>query len=197
MSEDCTWSVVQFTNDHTVEAVPTAWIQGDRCHWPSFPPDKMINAIRKFEPLIKCWDSHPIKIFRNATFNEYIKARNKAKVAEDTSDLASEAEIEAKRKRKMKKVFSSSSEDDSMEMNIPTPPTLKISNWSFIKKTSSIESIEDREQFMKDNQDVFEGLGSFPEECNISLKKGSVPIARPCRRVPSVINERLQAKLEA
>ncbi|KAG5864826.1 hypothetical protein JTB14_027922 [Gonioctena quinquepunctata] len=67
----------------------------------------------------------------------------------------------------------------------------------FIKKTSSIESIKNREQFIKENQDVFEGLGSFPEECNISLKKGSIPIARPCRRVPLVIKERLQAKLKS
>ncbi|KAG5898858.1 hypothetical protein JTB14_003252 [Gonioctena quinquepunctata] len=67
----------------------------------------------------------------------------------------------------------------------------------FIKKTSSIESIKNREQFIKENQDVFEGLGSFPEECNISLKKDSIPIARPCRRVPLVIKERLQAKLKS
>ncbi|CAG9817179.1 unnamed protein product [Phaedon cochleariae] len=132
MDEDHSWSVVQFMEDHTVEAVPTAWIQGDQCHWPAYTPDKVINAIRKSEPLNTCWTSHRVKVFRNATFNDYMRARNKAKVAEETSDLASEAEMEStKRKRKLKKVFSSSSsEEDSMENNnikksLPTPPILK------------------------------------------------------------------------
>lgn len=65
------WTVVQFVDDSSVEAVPSTCIQGNYCHWRSFPPYKLINALRKAEPLNTCWPSHQIKIFRNATFGKY------------------------------------------------------------------------------------------------------------------------------
>lgn len=118
MTEEKTWTVVQF-EDETVEAVPTIWIQGDFCHWPSMAPPKLMMAIRKCEPLNTCWPTHKIKVFRNATFDHYMKARNKAKDAEETSDLASEMENENKRKRIQKVLSSSGSSDESI---LPSPP---------------------------------------------------------------------------
>lgn len=70
--EGKTWTVVQFLDDSTVEAIPSSWIQGNNCHWPSFAKDKLFQAIRKSEPLNTCWPTHSIKIFRNATFGEFI-----------------------------------------------------------------------------------------------------------------------------
>lgn len=68
-----------------------------------------------------------------------MKARNKAKLAEDTSDLASEAESGKKRKRKLKKRLASSSEDDSVEIvNIAPPPMLKKTN-AFLGTTAQAE----------------------------------------------------------
>lgn len=66
-----TWTVVQFIDDGTVEAVPSVWIQGDLCHWPTYSPPKLHAAIRKAEPLNTCWPSHTVKIFRNATFGKF------------------------------------------------------------------------------------------------------------------------------
>ena len=66
-----TWTVVQFVDDGTVEAVPSTWIQGDMCHWPSFPAAKMITSIRKCESLNTCWPTHKVKMFRNGTFGEW------------------------------------------------------------------------------------------------------------------------------
>lgn len=73
MADECTWSVVHFIEDDTVEAVPTAWVQGDQCLWPSaYLGDKLVNAIAKAEPLNTCWPSYKIKMFRNATFSKFI-----------------------------------------------------------------------------------------------------------------------------
>lgn len=69
--EDLTWTVVQFTEDRTVEAIPTSWIQGDFCHWPPYKQAKLKNSIKKCEKLDKQWPRHKIQIFRNATFGEY------------------------------------------------------------------------------------------------------------------------------
>lgn len=49
----------------------------------------------------------------------YMRARNKAKDAEQTSDLASEMETENKRKRIQKVLSSSGSSDESI---LPSPP---------------------------------------------------------------------------
>nr|CAH7730480.1 unnamed protein product [Callosobruchus chinensis] len=92
-----TWTVVQFTEDSTVEAVPSSWIQGDLCHWPSLPPSKLNVSIRKSEPLNTMWPVHQVKIFRNATFGNI--ARQKAKIAEETSDLNSGTDLLTKRRR--------------------------------------------------------------------------------------------------
>ncbi|KAJ8965375.1 hypothetical protein NQ314_004187 [Rhamnusium bicolor] len=93
--DDRTWTIVQFSEDLTVEAIPTSWIQGEWCHWPPFKQEKLTTSIKKCEALNTNWPRHTIKIFRNATFDDYAKARLKAKVAEDFSDLNSESEYES------------------------------------------------------------------------------------------------------
>ncbi|XP_023311148.1 uncharacterized protein LOC108917953 [Anoplophora glabripennis] len=122
--ETKTWTVVLFIDDKSVEAVPSNWIQGEICHWPSFATDKLLQAIRKCEALNTCWPSHNVRIFRNATFDDYGKARIKAKVAEDTSDLNSDDTEEIKRKR-VQKILSSSESDVGDVSFLPSPPKLK------------------------------------------------------------------------
>lgn len=151
MDEVPTWTVVQFLNDGTVEAVPSNWIQGEICHWPSFAHQKLITAIKKCEPLNTCWPSHNVKIFRNATFgkyknffilvfyngqplcfsDDYIKARNKTKVAEDTSDIntttddqENERHEKFNKRKRIKKVLSSSDEESGNETLLSTPPAI-------------------------------------------------------------------------
>ncbi|XP_029175541.1 uncharacterized protein LOC114944010, partial [Nylanderia fulva] len=121
------WTVVKFNKENSVEAVPTAWINNNRCYWPSFQQDKVIAAIRKNEEPDIHWPSYGITIFRNSTYNDYITAREKCKKAENTSDLNSEMSGEEKKKRKIRKkqFFSSSSEDECRYNFVPTPPSLK------------------------------------------------------------------------
>ncbi|KAK5640180.1 hypothetical protein RI129_010991 [Pyrocoelia pectoralis] len=84
------------------------------------------EPLRKCEPLNTCWPTHNVKVFRNATFDDYMKARNKAKLAEETSDLDTGDENEpnfSKRKR-VQRVLSSS-EHSSNESQLPLPPNIK------------------------------------------------------------------------
>lgn len=46
---DKTWTVIKFTADNLVEAVPTPWNLGTRCHWTLFTHQKIISAIKKYE----------------------------------------------------------------------------------------------------------------------------------------------------
>nr|XP_022905321.1 uncharacterized protein LOC111417321 [Onthophagus taurus] len=53
-----------------------------------------------------------------------------------------------------------------------------------------------KEKFIQENIDVFEGLGTFNDLCKINLKANSVPVAKPCRRVPLIIKKKLYEKLQ-
>lgn len=68
--EQKSWTIVQFLDDGTVEAVPSTWIQGDKCHWPSLSQLKTQAAIKNSQSLNTCWPTHQVKIFRNGTFGK-------------------------------------------------------------------------------------------------------------------------------
>ncbi|XP_076276989.1 uncharacterized protein LOC143207420 [Lasioglossum baleicum] len=120
------WTIVEFVQDGTVEAVPSLWIIGDYCHWPLLSKSRMMKAIKACEGVNTCWPKHAIKHFRNGTFDDYAKARAKAKVAEETSDLQSEVELGPKRKRKIVQTVSDA--DEESESMMPRPPVLKHRN---------------------------------------------------------------------
>ncbi|KAB0804265.1 hypothetical protein PPYR_01235 [Photinus pyralis] len=117
--EDKSWTF----DDATVEAIPSHWIIGDLCHWPPYPTSKLSDSIKNGDPLNTCWPTLHVKIFRDGTFHDYGIARQKAKVAENTSDLNTDTEDCNKRKRKKKII--SSSESESSDTMLPSPPKLK------------------------------------------------------------------------
>lgn len=53
-----------------------------------------------------------------------------------------------------------------------------------------------KDDFIKRNIDVFEGIGCFPDVCKLELKKGVIPKTSVARRVPIKIRDRLKLKLE-
>jgi len=53
------------------------------------------------------------------------------------------------------------------------------------------------EIFIKNNTDVFTGLGSFPEYISIKLVDNAIPKSCPPRRVPFKIIDKLKETLEA
>lgn len=70
--DEQTWTVVQFEEDCSVEAVPSTWIQGHFCHWPTYSRNKLMVAIKKHEALNTCWPTYKIRSFRNSTFSEFL-----------------------------------------------------------------------------------------------------------------------------
>lgn len=62
------WTVVKFTDENSVEAVPTSWINNKQYFWPPFQRDKVIQAIRKNEEPDMDWPLYEMTIFRNSTY---------------------------------------------------------------------------------------------------------------------------------
>ncbi|XP_074035286.1 uncharacterized protein [Leptinotarsa decemlineata] len=122
---DKTWTVVKFLEENSVEAVPTHWLIGNtHCVWPPYPREKVINSIRTYENMNTCWPSHKVSIFRNGTYNNYLEARNKTKVAEYSSDLNEEDSKSRKYRKKKNKISSSDeSEEDETYSKLPPPPS--------------------------------------------------------------------------
>lgn len=54
-----TWTIVIFTDENTVETVPSIWIIDNKCYWPSFTFEKLKAAIRNYEQPNTCWPSYP------------------------------------------------------------------------------------------------------------------------------------------
>lgn len=65
-----TWTIVQFVEDGVVEAVPSTWVQDDKCHWPLLTKDNLKNAIKECKPLNTSWPSYKIEMSRNCTFGK-------------------------------------------------------------------------------------------------------------------------------
>ncbi|XP_076686590.1 uncharacterized protein LOC143378624 [Andrena cerasifolii] len=116
MEQPCT--VVLFIEDGFIAAVPTMWIQSGSCYWPPYSQKHIPNLLKKCDVAADCWPTFKIKVFKDSTFDNYLKARKKAKVAKETSDLQSEAES-GKRKR-ISKEFSSS--EESLHESLLSPP---------------------------------------------------------------------------
>ncbi|KAB0804459.1 hypothetical protein PPYR_01429 [Photinus pyralis] len=126
-----TWSVVKFPSDNSVEAVPTSWLNGNRCVWPSYPlnSQKLLDAVEKQSSPGCDWQTYDIIPFKNNVFDDFTVAKKKAEKALATSDLESDSQAfeeknktSTKRKIKLKKEFSFSSvEEESLDF---VPPEL-------------------------------------------------------------------------
>ncbi|XP_076295808.1 uncharacterized protein LOC143216543 [Lasioglossum baleicum] len=122
-----TWTVVQFVKDGTVEAVPSNWLEGHKCYWPPLKKSKLLNAIKNTETPRTTWDHFSVKLFNHSNFDDYAKARRKAKAAEDTSDLQSEIDqTGALKKRRISRPPRFNNDDESSSdctlSVLPSPP---------------------------------------------------------------------------
>ncbi|XP_060856348.1 uncharacterized protein LOC132953195 [Metopolophium dirhodum] len=91
------WTVVEFTNENAVEAVPSHWVKKDVCGWPK-------NNIKKHIQSRTILNKHGFDYFPSRTLKKgissYLEAKLKAKKAEVTSDLSNSDEIQTKIRRK-------------------------------------------------------------------------------------------------
>ncbi|KAF5300542.1 hypothetical protein FQR65_LT09163 [Abscondita terminalis] len=131
------WTVVKFIEDDSVQAVPTKWlIKNNKCYWPPYSQDRLIQAIKKCEPHIDNWPMYEVQMFRNSTYGDYQVARQKERKAEIESDLNTDTDGGNKRKRKQR-VYSSDDDDEEIGSILSRPPQLnKDKELSTIRSTS-------------------------------------------------------------
>lgn len=68
-----TWTIVIFTDEDSVEVVPSNWIVNDKCYWPSMlTSEKLKTAIKHHDAVNTSWPTYPIRLIRNGTFGKYI-----------------------------------------------------------------------------------------------------------------------------
>lgn len=158
-----TWTIVIFTDENTVEVVPTNWIQNNKCYWPSLTSDKMISTIKNHDAPNDSWPSYPIRLVRNGTFANYSIAQEKCRKAEYSSDINSDRSLENKKRVMTKKTYGSSFEEDSLlssddnnnlPTKLPTPPRLTNDTSTSIKTkpkkkseaTNSLDKLRNEKQ---------------------------------------------------
>ncbi|XP_018359748.1 PREDICTED: uncharacterized protein K02A2.6-like [Trachymyrmex cornetzi] len=64
-----------------------------------------------------------------------------------------------------------------------------------LKKVVTVKVIEGKDEFIKKNEDLFSGIGTFQEKCKISLKQDCCPVVRPPRRIPLALKDKLKTTL--
>lgn len=78
-----------------------------------------------------------------------------------------------------------------------TVPILGRDSCAKMNLVKRIYSITDEKQIFLDKyKDLFEGLGRFPQKLDLIIRKDAVPIARPPRRIPLTIKERVKEALD-
>ncbi|KAG7454090.1 hypothetical protein MATL_G00263860 [Megalops atlanticus] len=98
--------IVEFTEEQSVEVVPSTWLFGNSCYWPPFKPQAAVKAAMLQSVPPPDWRRYPCKMIK--TFDTYAEARQYLSKAEH-SDLQSDIDEGGKRKRRAKLHY----EDDS------------------------------------------------------------------------------------
>ncbi|XP_011870141.1 PREDICTED: uncharacterized protein LOC105563284 [Vollenhovia emeryi] len=174
-----TWTIVIFTDEDTVEAVPSNWIHDNECFWPSLTFEKLTAAIKNHEVPNTSWPSYPIRILRNGTFTSYSTAKETCRKAEYSSNINSDSfgkSLGYKRKATRKtfgssfeeNISSSSDDTNNLLTKLPTLPRLTNETSSIktnLKRkseepTNDIDRLRNIEEFRKklsksnDNEDL-------------------------------------------
>lgn len=65
------WAVIKFPNEKdAVAAVPTTWLRGNQCYWPSWSKERINIAIQNFTPPdVETWQIHQFTPLRNNVFS--------------------------------------------------------------------------------------------------------------------------------
>ncbi|XP_042146998.1 uncharacterized protein LOC121836205 [Ixodes scapularis] len=94
------FAVVRFLSDSSVDVVPSNWLNGNECLWPSkFRASRAIKAVKLRESPDLTYTRHSIVILsKEDTFQ---KARSKLRKAEDTDNVATSTDQVALRQRRV------------------------------------------------------------------------------------------------
>jgi len=65
-----------------------------------------------------------------------------------------------------------------------------------LNEMSEIQLDSKKEKFIKENIDIFSGIGKFPYKIKIKVKKGSVPVISQPRRIPIKLTDKFKQLIE-
>ncbi|CAL8391174.1 unnamed protein product [Arctogadus glacialis] len=115
------YSVVCFDNSEEVEAVPTQWYNSGACRWPPHKAEEVNRAIRQLEEPQHTW-----RLFDSARFifssDNYLECRQTLPLAQNQTDLTSEAEDPTTDRRPKRKIKPSRHVRLDFESQDPSPP---------------------------------------------------------------------------
>ncbi|XP_037394010.1 uncharacterized protein LOC119263270 [Pygocentrus nattereri] len=96
------YHIVSFVETEEVEIVPAVWVKDSVCLWTPYKSEGVQRATKSQEQPHENWTPYNIKVLY--TTNNYVEARRKLPLAEQQTDLQSEAENESLKppKRKIK-----------------------------------------------------------------------------------------------
>lgn len=58
------FAVVEFVDDNSVDAVPSNWIEENRCSWPPYRGLRFTSAVTRCEQPLPTWSKHNIRILK-------------------------------------------------------------------------------------------------------------------------------------
>ncbi|KAK0151867.1 hypothetical protein N1851_006761 [Merluccius polli] len=118
------FSIVCFDNSEEVEVVPTQWYNNGACRWPPHKAEGVNRAIRQLEEPQDTW-----RLFDNArvffSSDNYLECRQKLPLAQNQTDLASEAEDPTTDRRPKRKIKPSRHVRMDFESQDPCSPPKK------------------------------------------------------------------------
>ncbi|XP_046403545.1 uncharacterized protein LOC124169102 isoform X3 [Ischnura elegans] len=123
------WIVVHFLEENSVEVVPTSWYSGGKCRWPNIKGVERLRGMveKEVEPQ-DSWLTFKANTVGQRMYCSLQKAREKCSLAEDTSDLTSDAEKGVGKRKRHEVRWSSDSEEEEQRTSstprIPMPPKL-------------------------------------------------------------------------
>lgn len=65
-----------------------------------------------------------------------------------------------------------------------------------IQRVHTVNVCQSTSEFIENNREVFEGIGCFRQKCKLSVREGTIPSAKPPRRVPIKIMKPLKQTLD-
>nr|XP_054606405.1 uncharacterized protein LOC129166868 [Nothobranchius furzeri] len=123
------YHIVFFEETAEVEVVPALWVRDGTCLWPPYKTEAIQRAVRNREEPGSSWIAYNARVLYSA--NDFNEARRKLPLAEEQTDLQSEAEaIERPQRRRVKPSRyvqdQASSEDEAQTpgRGLPPPPAI-------------------------------------------------------------------------
>lgn len=59
-----------------------------------------------------------------------------------------------------------------------------------LQNVQAVEKTDKKKKFTWENSDCFVGLAKFKDKCQIKLKEGAIPVAKPSHKIPIGILKR-------